>query len=61
MNSNYSLEETILDTELRHTKFFNGRLLTGGDLQADHLPEWLPKRKTGDGVEGGTFESWFTI
>jgi DNA-binding beta-propeller fold protein YncE len=29
-------------------------------VDADHLPEWLPTRPTGDGVEGGTFESWFT-
>ena len=30
-------------------------------LDADHLPGWVPKRKTGDGVAGGTFESWFTF
>jgi hypothetical protein len=28
-------------------------------IDADHLPPWLPKRPTGDGTEGGTFESWF--
>jgi hypothetical protein len=28
-------------------------------VDADHLPEWLPNRSSGDGVEGGTFESWF--
>lgn len=28
-------------------------------IDADHLPPWLPKRPTGDGNEGGTFESWF--
>jgi hypothetical protein len=34
----------------------------GPAVDADHLPPWLPKRrKTGDGVEGGTFESWFSI
>ena len=27
-------------------------------IDADHLPAWLPDQKTGDGVEGGTFESW---
>jgi len=30
-------------------------------VDGDHLPPWLPKRPTGDGIEGGTFESWFTI
>jgi len=30
-------------------------------LDANHLPPWLPARKTGDGVEGGTFESWFRV
>jgi hypothetical protein len=28
-------------------------------IDADHLPPWLPKRPSGDGTEGGTFESWF--
>lgn len=31
----------------------------GGDF--NHLPKWLPDRRTGDGVEGGNFESWFEI
>ena len=30
-------------------------------LDGNHLPPWLPNRKTGDGIEGGTFESWFTL
>ena len=30
-------------------------------VDADHLPDWLPARRSGDGVEGGTFESWFRI
>jgi DNA-binding beta-propeller fold protein YncE len=31
-------------------------------LDADHLGPGLPERcPTGDGVEGGTFESWFTV
>jgi DNA-binding beta-propeller fold protein YncE len=30
-------------------------------LDANHLPPWLPGRPSGDGVEGGTFESWFTV
>jgi hypothetical protein len=28
-------------------------------VDGNHLPDWLPVRKTGDGIEGGTFESWF--
>jgi hypothetical protein len=28
-------------------------------IDADHLPPWLPTRPTGNGTEGGTFESWF--
>ncbi len=31
----------------------------GQGVDADHLPPWLPSRPTGDGIEGGTFESWF--
>lgn len=27
-------------------------------IDGDHLPPWLPARATGDGIEGGTFESW---
>lgn len=34
-------------------------LADGKAIDADHLPGWLPNRPTGDGVEGGTFESWF--
>lgn len=30
-------------------------------IDANHLPPWLPQRPTGDGVEGGIFESWFTL
>jgi hypothetical protein len=30
-------------------------------VDANHLPPWLPDRLTGDGVEGGTFESWFRV
>jgi hypothetical protein len=34
----------------------------GRGLDGNHLPPWLPAvSKTGDGVEGGLFESWFTI
>lgn len=30
-------------------------------VDADHLPEYLPNRRSGDGVEGGTLESWFSL
>ena len=30
-------------------------------IDANHLPKWLPGRKTGDGIEGGVFYSWFTV
>jgi hypothetical protein len=30
-------------------------------VDANHLPTWLPNRITGDGVEGGVFESWFRL
>ena len=34
----------------------------GRGLDGNHLPPWLPTvPKTGDGVAGGLFESWFTI
>jgi hypothetical protein len=28
-------------------------------IDANHLPPWLNARKSGDGKQGGTFESWF--
>lgn len=28
-------------------------------VDANHLPPYLPARKSGDCIEGGTFESWF--
>jgi hypothetical protein len=46
------------------------RVLLNGDLVQDdkgrgvdgnHLPPWVPKRPSGDGLEGGTFESWFEV
>jgi hypothetical protein len=46
------------------------RVLLHGDLIRDkdgravdgeHLPKWLPGRRSGDGIEGGLFESWFTL
>ena len=30
-------------------------------LDGNHLPPWVPTRPSGDGIEGGTFESWFTL
>lgn len=30
-------------------------------MDGDHLPPWVPTRHSGDGIEGGTFESWFTL
>jgi hypothetical protein len=34
----------------------------GRGLDGNHLPPWLPiVKKTGDGVPGGRFESWFTV
>ena len=42
--------------------FIRGRHHVSGEffgVDADHLPKWLPGRKSGDGIEGGTFASWF--
>jgi DNA-binding beta-propeller fold protein YncE len=34
----------------------------GRGLDGNHLPKWLPNvSKTGDGIPGGLFESWFTV
>jgi hypothetical protein len=33
----------------------------GQALDGDHLPPWLPNKTSGDGIEGGTFESWFVF
>lgn len=33
----------------------------GHGVDADHLPFWLPKRRSGNGTEGGTFLSWFRL
>lgn len=30
-------------------------------LDGNHLPAWVPKRPSGDGIQGGTFESYFTL
>jgi YVTN family beta-propeller protein len=34
---------------------------SGKGVDANHLPDWVPTRPSGDGVQGGTFESWFII
>ena len=33
----------------------------GRGLDGNNLPKWVPKRKSGDGIEGGTFMSWFRL
>ena len=53
MNSYYSLEETIVDTELRHINFFNGRLLTSGDFEAEQSAQHTHSRHLGMGVGAG--------
>ncbi|MBK6325157.1 MAG: helix-hairpin-helix domain-containing protein [Chloroflexi bacterium] len=30
-------------------------------VDGDHLPPYVPNRRSGDGLEGGTFESWFVL
>ncbi|MEQ8279475.1 MAG: hypothetical protein RMA76_18720 [Deltaproteobacteria bacterium] len=43
-------------------EFRSGRA-PGPALDADHLPPWFgaPGYRTGDGIEGGIFESWFEL
>lgn len=33
----------------------------GKSVDGNHLAPWLPDAKTGDGIAGGTFESWFVL
>jgi hypothetical protein len=56
------------DTDL--SPFNEVRVVLKGDLIRDekgkgvdgnHLPPWLPKRRSGDGIEGGAFDSWFKL
>jgi hypothetical protein len=35
--------------------------VAGRGVDGNHLPPWLPTRRSGDGIEGGLFESWFTV
>lgn len=39
----------------------NQRPIPGKAVDADNLPDWVPNRRSGDQIEGGTFESWFTV
>jgi len=47
------LEEAILDSELRYVNFFNGRLLTGGDLSAEQAANRACSRHLGQAVGAG--------
>jgi hypothetical protein len=57
MNMDSALSEAILHPELRHINFFNGRLLTGGDLEAEQSVQHAHARHlgeaTGEGVSFG--------
>lgn len=53
MNTNYSLSEAIPDSELRHVNFFNGRLLTGGDLEDEQSAQHAHSRHLGMAVGEG--------
>jgi DNA-binding beta-propeller fold protein YncE len=33
----------------------------GNAVDGDHLPPWVPHVKSGDQIQGGMFESWFSI
>jgi hypothetical protein len=53
MNTNYSLTEAIPDSELRHINFFNGRLLTGGDLEDEQSAQHAHSRHLGMAIGDG--------
>ncbi len=53
MNSDSALEEAILDSDLRHINFFNGRLLTGGDLEAEQGVQHAHTRHLGAALGAG--------
>jgi hypothetical protein len=53
MNTSPALDEAILDSELRHINFFNGRLLTGGDLDAEQSAQHAHSRHLGEAVGAG--------
>jgi Collagen triple helix repeat (20 copies) len=42
----------------------NGDLIqdrNGRSIDGNHIAKWVPGRDSGDGVEGGVFESWFRV
>jgi hypothetical protein len=39
----------------------SGNFVTGKAVDGDHLPPWVPQVESGDQIQGGTFESWFTV
>jgi hypothetical protein len=53
MSTELDLEEAILDSELRYVNFFNGRLLTGGDLSAEQAANRACSRHLGLAVGAG--------
>jgi hypothetical protein len=53
MSTELDLEEAILDSELRYINFFNGRLLTGGDLSAEQAANRACSRHLGAAVGAG--------
>jgi hypothetical protein len=53
MNTDYALTEAILDTELRHINFFNGRLLTGTDLEEEQSAQHAHFRQLGEAIGEG--------
>lgn len=56
MNRDAALDEAILNPDLRHINFFNGRLLTGGDLQAEQSVQHTHARHLGLAVGPGVAE-----
>ena len=53
MNTDSALDEAILDSELRHINFFNGRLLTGGDLEEEQTAQHAHSRHLGEAIGEG--------
>jgi hypothetical protein len=53
MNETLLLESAILDTELRHINFFNGRLLSGEDLSAERDANHAHLRQLGQAIGAG--------
>lgn len=53
MNTDTALDEAIIHSELRHIKFFNGRLLTGGDLEDEQSAQHAHSRHLGEAIGEG--------